>query len=149
MAMTPKKRLAARYLAGGLPAKDIMRQLNIPASTMRIWLAEFRFKRYVMKIEQRYLATIDNELVALKMVAFRVLRDAMEQTRDTQHRQWAVNKIFQVENFKDTAKQSKNTEVNTYIGGEAFHTKEQKDLGKTLLKLYRGGKVDDVVTEVS
>lgn len=140
--MTLKQKLAARYLAGGMASKDAAKLVGVSSSTFKIWMSSLRFKRYIMRVERRYLKTIDNELVTLKMTAFRVIREAMEQNRDLSHQQWGVNKVFQVSQFKETAAKDsrKTTEVNNYIGGEAFQTKEQKELSKALLRTYHEDK---------
>lgn len=136
--MTTKQKLAARYLAGGMDSKETAKYVGVQYTRFKRWMSDFKFKKYVEQLENHYLTTIDSELVALKMAAFRAIREAIEQKKDMQHREWGVNKVFQIENFKETAKMKRNTEINVNVGqGDAFQTKEQKELSKALLRTYR------------
>ena len=147
--MTQRQKLVARYLVGGMTTREAAKHSGVRHETISMWLHHMKFRQYLATVEDQYLSTIDQEIIHLKLVAFNSLRKAIEQDKDLLHKRWAVDKVFQVEAFKEDAKR-KTADTNIFFGmGQAFDSPEQKRMSKEFLKTFSDNRYGVSTKEAS
>lgn len=129
---------AARYYAVGLsPAQIAKRMPGLTTATIKLWQYDIDFKKYLMRLEKKYIDLLDHDIKRLQRSATVRLQEILDtpygsQNFELTHFEWAVNKVFQITLLKE-----KTLNVNQLIEqreGKAAETKEQKEALKNLVK---------------
>ena len=131
MKLRNKHKKAARYLVSGVAPTMVAELVHCSPKEINQWRVNLDFKEYMRIMETKYLEALDADIERLKHRAFEVLYEAMNQTEDQSHLQWAVNRLFLIDQ-----NQEKNINLNQRVElgmGKEFDTPEQKQAAKEFL----------------
>ena len=131
------KRAARYYLVGLSPQQIAKRMPGITVHAIRCWQYDLDFKKYLMRLEQKYIDLLDHDIKRLQRSATVRLQEILDTPYNSQkfeltHFEWAVNKVFQITLLKE--KTLNLNQVLEQREGKVAETKEQKEALKNLVK---------------
>ena len=146
------KRAARYFLVGMSPTQIAKRMPGLSVTSIKQWQYDLDFKKYLARLEKKYIDVLDNDIRRLQRSATVRLQEILDtpygsRNFELTHFEWAVNKVFQITLLKE-----KTLNVNQLIEqreGKAAETKEQKEALKNLVKAmgdpqrYGAGKMGE------
>jgi hypothetical protein len=129
---------AARYFLVGLSPSQIAKRLpGFSITSIRQWQYDLEFKKYLLRLEKKYIDLLDNDIRRLQRSATVRLQEILDTPYTSRkfeltHFEWAVNKVFQITLLKE--KTLNLNQVLEQREGKAAETHEQKEALKNLVK---------------
>ena len=151
MILKPHHKRAARYFLVGLTPTEISERIKtFTPKQVKSWMADLAFKKYLLRLQTRYIKALDADIVQLRRTVLARLQTIIEDP-NTNHRhfEWALGKAFAFTLMK-TDLQEMNLNV-TLREGKPAETKAHKDALKELIRVsgdadrytYAGGKMGE------
>lgn len=120
---------AAHLFLCGLTPQMVAQELDIPVSRVRNWQFFGPFVEYMQKLENKYCAILDKEVIKLRRHAYHVLQEALS-SPDLYHQRWAVNTILSA-----TAARDINVNLHQVLEQRTDLHPEAKQAAKVFLSL--------------
>ena len=135
MILKPHHKRAARYFLVGMTPQEVVERLRFfKLKDIKNWRNDLIFKKYMVRLENRYLKALDADINQLRRTAISRLQSIIElEDTDSTHFEWAINKVFAI-----TLKREETINLNNRVElmePRSVETPEQKRALKDLIRL--------------